>query len=144
MNRVSKRIFLTTVAIAFATLGMGAALAECGEQQVKNVLLLYVDDLRPEIKCYGKSKLVTPNLDKLAGRSLVFNKAYCQIPICMPSRVSTLSGMYARNSGQGKLRTLLPIGRPSLPGYFRAKGYDTISIGKVEHEHDNRGEFRDF
>ena len=131
MNRVSARIFLTT--FAFATLSMGAALAECGKQQVKNVLLLYVDDLRPEIKCYGKSELVTPNLDKLARRSLVFNKAYCQIPICMPSRVSTLSGMYARNVGQGKLRTLLPIGRPSLPGHLREKGYDTISIGKVYH-----------
>ncbi len=99
----------------------------------KNVLLIYVDDLRPEINCYGQSKIISPNIDKLAARSLVFNRAYCQIPICMPSRVSTLSGMYARSMGQGHLRNLLPKGLPSLPGHFKANGYDTISIGKVYH-----------
>ena len=48
--------------------------------QKSNVLLIYVDDLRPELKCYGQSKIISPNIDKLAARSLVFNKAYCQIP----------------------------------------------------------------
>ena len=101
--------------------------------QKKNVLLIYVDDLRPELKCYGESKIISPNIDKLAARSTVCNKAYCQIPICMPSRVSTLSGMYARSRGQGRLRLLLPKGKPSLPGHFKANGYDTVSIGKVYH-----------
>ncbi len=103
----------------------------------KNVLLIYVDDLRPELNCYGESKIVSPHIDKLAARSLVHNKAYCQVPICMPSRVSTLSGMYARSTGQGKLRRLLPKGKPSLPGHFQANGYDTVSIGKVYHFNDD-------
>jgi len=133
MSKLSRRVFLKAVGMGLAVLGAGAVYAENREPQVKNVLLLYVDDLRPEINCYGKSKLITPNIDRLARRSLVFNKAYCQVPICMPSRVSTLSGMYARNRGQGTLRQLLPKGKPSLPGHFKANGYDTISIGKVYH-----------
>lgn len=112
--------------------------ANAAQPSKGNVLLIYVDDLRPEINCYGKSKIISPNIDRLAGRSLVFNKAYCQVPICMPSRVSTLSGMYARASNQGILRRLLPAGSPSLPGHFRANGYNTISIGKVYHfNHDD-------
>ena len=102
-------------------------------EQRNNVLLIYVDDLRPELQCYGQSKIISPNIDRLAARSLVFDKAYCQIPICMPSRVSTLSGKYPRSRGQGRLRNLLPAGMPSLPGHFKANGYDTVSIGKVYH-----------
>ncbi len=133
MSDYSRREFLKTAGMGLAVLGTAAVFAESRREQVKNVLLLYVDDLRPEINCYGKSKLITPNIDRLAKRSLVFNRAYCQIPVCMPSRVSTLSGMYPRNRGQGKLRRLLPKGKPSLPGHFKANGYDTISIGKVYH-----------
>jgi len=133
MSKLRRRGFLKMVGMGLAALGVGAVYAENRKQRTKNVLLLYVDDLRPEINCYGKSKLVTPNIDRLARRSLVFNKAYCQVPICMPSRVSTLSGMYARKTSQGILRRLLPQGKPSLPGHFKANGYDTISIGKVYH-----------
>lgn len=102
-------------------------------QRAKNVLLLYVDDLRPELGSYGHGKIISPNIDRLAARSLVLNRAYCQVPICMPSRVSTLSGMYARQVRQGLLRRLLPKGKPSLPGHFKANGFDTVSIGKVYH-----------
>lgn len=130
---LTRRGFLKTLEMGIATLCTGPVYAQAGKRQHKNVLVLYVDDLRPEISCYGKGKLVTPNLDKFAARSLRFNKAYCQAPICMPSRVSTLSGMYVRDRRQGKLRMLLPKGKPSLPGHFKANGYDTVSMGKVYH-----------
>jgi arylsulfatase A-like enzyme len=130
---MNRRGFIRAVGMGAAAIGTGTVCAESRKQQIKNVLILYVDDLRPEINCYGKSKLITPGIDRLAKRSLVFNKAYCQVPVCMPSRVSTLSGMYARNTGQGRLRRLLPKGKPSLPGHFKANEYDTISIGKVYH-----------
>ncbi len=103
------------------------------QPQGKNVLFLYVDDLRPEINCYGKTKLITPNLDRLARRSLVFSRAYCQVPVCGPSRVSTLTGTYATPSTGWGAADVLSRGLPSLPGQFRANGYDTISIGKVYH-----------
>jgi len=131
---LTRKTFLRVLVLGVAALMAGVVCAnDSAGSSWKNVLLIYVDDLRPEIHCYGKSKIVTPNIDKLAARSLVFNRAYCQIPICMPSRVSTLSGMYVRSRGQGILRRLLPEGLPSLPGYFKANGYDTISIGKIYH-----------
>ncbi len=129
---------LTTIVLLVTVQGDAAEPArrvssDAAASQTRNVLLIYVDDLRPEINCYGKSRIISPNIDRLAERSLVFNKAYCQVPICMPSRVSTLSGMYARATNQGILRRLLPKGLPSLPGHFKAHGYDTTSIGKVYH-----------
>ena len=133
MNELPRREFIKTAGIGLAALGTGAVFAETEKRQVKNVLLLYVDDLRPEINCYGKSKLITPNLDRLAKRSLVFNSAYCQVPVCGPSRVSTLSGLYPTRSTGWKAGWFLSKGLPSLPGHFKSKGYDTISIGKVYH-----------
>lgn len=133
-NNLTRRNFLKTCGMGLAALSAGAVFAKdkSGSQKT-NVLFIYLDDLRCELKCYGESKIISPNIDKLAGRSVVFNKAYCQIPICMPSRVSTLSGMYSRTMGQGHLRNLLGTGLSSLPGHFKANGYDTISVGKVYH-----------
>ena len=134
----TRRGFLRMCGMGLAAIGTGSVCAkDNAAPPKKNVLLIYVDDLRPELKCYGESKIISPNIDKLAARSLVCNKAYCQIPICMPSRVSTLSGMYPRSRGQGRLRRLLPKGSPSLPGHFKANGYDTISIGKAYHFNDD-------
>lgn len=139
-SNLTRRSFLRTCSMSIAALNAGAVcgLAE-NVSKKKNVLLIYLDDLRPELKCYGQSKIISPNIDKLAARSLVFNKAYCQIPVCMPSRVSTLSGMYSQHGGQGHLRDLLGKGLPSLPGHFKANGYDTISVGKVYHFNNDDG-----
>ncbi|KKL58555.1 hypothetical protein LCGC14_2224210, partial [marine sediment metagenome] len=134
LDTLTHRRFLPACAMLLAAFSAGAVCAnDTTRSPKKNVLLIYVDDLRPELKCYGRSKIISPNIDKLAARSLVFNRAYCQIPVCMPSRVSTLSGMYATATGQGQLRRLLPKGLPSLPGHFKANGYHTISVGKVYH-----------
>lgn len=126
--------FLRVCGIGLTTLFIVTACSgDKSEFQNKNVLLIYVDDLRPELKSYGKSKIISPNIDNFASRALLFNKAYCQIPVCMPSRVSTLSGMYARSREQEHLRSLLPKELPSMPGHFKANGYNTISVGKVYH-----------
>ncbi len=129
----TRRAFLGACGVGLGALTARSARAEGKRGMNKNVLLIYVDDLRPELNCYGESKIISPNLDKLAGRSLVFDKAYCQVPICMPSRVSTLGGMYPRSGNEIVLSRLLPEGLPSLPGHFNACGYDTISVGKVYH-----------
>ncbi|EMI40449.1 secreted protein containing Sulfatase domain protein [Rhodopirellula sp. SWK7] len=57
-----------------------------------NVLFLAIDDLRPELGCYGSEIAITPNLDKLASQGLLFNRAYCQQAICSPSRASLMTG----------------------------------------------------
>ena len=58
----------------------------------KNVLFIAIDDLRTELGTYGHSHVKTPNIDALAAKSLVFERAYCQVAVCSPSRTSLLTG----------------------------------------------------
>lgn len=104
-----------------------------------NILFIAVDDLRPELGCYGSNIAVTPNIDKLASQGLLFNKAYCQQSICGPSRASILTGIRPENSGVFhnylKFREANPNVQ-TLPQVFVANGYQTVSYGKVFHHGD--------
>lgn len=100
---------------------------------MKHIIFIPVDDLRPEIGCFGKKKLHTPNLDRLAERGLIFDRAYCQFPQCMPSRASVMTGIRPDRFCD-RAEQLAVHGEPTLPGHFRANGYDTVSIGKVYHK----------
>jgi len=103
----------------------------------KNILMIAVDDLRPEIGCFGKRKLHTPNLDALARRSLRFDRAYCQVPLCMPSRASLMSGIRPDERQLDHIPDICGDGKPSLPGYLKQNGFTTVSIGKVYHYNDD-------
>jgi len=105
-------------------------------QRRPNILFVAVDDLRPEIHCYGKNKLRTPNLDRLASQGVRFDHAYCQFPQCMPSRTSLLAGVRPRGFCTWH-EELCPDGEPSLPRHFKDHGYETISIGKISHKNDD-------
>lgn len=101
-----------------------------------NVLFIVVDDLRPMLGCYGHAKMRTPNIDRLADRSTLFNRAYCQLPICNPSRTSILTGLRPDTIGvfsnSGHFREKLPD-IVTLPQHFKAYGYHTQSVGKIAH-----------
>ena len=101
-----------------------------------NVLFIMVDDLRPLLGCYGHPEMHTPNIDKLAQRSTLFNRAYCQFPVCNPSRASMLTGLRPETNGvrdnYADFRETVPDA-VSLPQHFKAHGYHTRSIGKVTH-----------
>ena len=58
-----------------------------------NVLFLVVDDLRPQLGCYGRRQMVTPHIDALASRGVLFRRAYCQVPVCGATRASLLTGV---------------------------------------------------
>ena len=104
----------------------------------KNILFIAVDDLRPEINCFGKAKLHTPNLDKIASRGLLFNRAFCQVPVCGPSRISLLTGKRPTKPTGNRWGLGSPgNGDPTLPGYLKTHGFQTISIGKVYHINDD-------
>ncbi|SFC52231.1 iduronate 2-sulfatase [Parapedobacter composti] len=105
-------------------------------QQRKNILFLVVDDLRPDIGCYGDQRAYTPNIDKLAERGVVFRNAYCQQAVCSPSRTSMLTGLRPDETGvhdlQVHFRENLP-GAVTLPQHFKGNGYFTASVGKIFH-----------
>ena len=96
------------------------------------ILFISVDDLRPEIGCFGRQRLVTPNIDKLASRGVRFEHAYCQYPQCMPSRASVMAGKRP-HEWCDRVSQLCGHSEPSLPAHFKSHGYDTVSVGKVYH-----------
>lgn len=108
-------------------------------QKKPNILFIAIDDLRPELGCYGSDIAITPNLDALAGKGLLFSKAYCQQAICAPSRASALTGYRPSTSGiihnYIKIREKLPD-VVTLPQYFRNNGYETAYYGKIFHQGD--------
>lgn len=108
-------------------------------QERPNVLFIAVDDLRPELGCYGSPIAVTPNLDALAADGLLFNRAYCQQAICRPSRASLMTGMRPESTGlfhnYVSLRELQPDAL-TLPEHFIANGYDAAYCGKIFHHGD--------
>lgn len=102
-----------------------------------NILLISVDDLRPELKCYGAAHMVTPNIDRLAGQGLKFNHAYCQQAVCLPSRISMFTGMRPDSTGVHNLTTHFRKTIPdvvTLTQHLRKSGYRTTGIGKVYHD----------
>ena len=104
--------------------------------QPLNVLFIAVDDLRPDIGCYGVSHAKTPNIDRLAARGIVFDKAYCAQAVCSPSRTAMLTGLRPDTTKVWDLDTHFRDAQPNcvtLPQHFRANGYHTSALGKIEH-----------
>lgn len=101
-----------------------------------NVLLIFSDDLRPVLGTYGHPIVKTPNIDRLANDGTKFTRAYCQFPLCNPSRTSFLSGKRPATTkvfdNSTNPRTTLPEAT-FLPEYFKEHGYYTARVGKVEH-----------
>lgn len=102
-----------------------------------NVLFIAIDDLRPELGAYGSEIAITPNLDKLASEGLLFNKAYCQEPICSPSRASLMTGARPETINVIENFTYFRDANPdivTLPQYFKRNGYETVHTGKIYHK----------
>lgn len=101
-----------------------------------NVLFIAVDDLRVDLGCYGSPDVKTPNIDRLARRSLLFNRAYCQQAVCNPSRASLMTGRRPDTLRIWNLPTHFRERDPkivSLPQCFKQHGYVTQGIGKLFH-----------
>lgn len=105
-----------------------------------NVLFLAVDDLRPEMACYGIKYMVTPHLDRLAERGVRFDRTYCNIAVCGASRASLMTGLRPTPSRFTSYLTRADEDAPnvlSLPMIFKQHGYHTQSNGKVYHHVDD-------
>lgn len=101
----------------------------------KNILFIAVDDLRPELGCYGKKDMLTPNIDRLANSGVVFNKQYVQMAVSIPSRVALLTSLTSERTHQvyGPMRWQNVEGAQPLGKTFRSSGYTTVSLGKIWH-----------
>ena len=139
---LTRRDFLSTsfkagTAAAFTTGLLPNLNAENSERH--NVLFIVVDDLRPLLGCYGHSEMRTPNIDKLAERGTLFRRAYCQYPLCNPSRTSMITGLRPGTTGVSdnstSFREVLP-NVITLPQHFKAHGYHTQAVGRVLHIHE--------
>ena len=101
-----------------------------------NVLFIIVDDLRPLLGCYGHWEVHTPNIDRIAERGTLFNRAYCQYPLCSPSRTSLITGLRPETTNvldnSVDFREKLPDA-VTLPQHFKEHGYYTQSVGRIAH-----------
>lgn len=115
--------------------GALVALSVFAEKQ-PNILFISVDDLRPELGCYGQDYMITPNIDRLAGEGVLFEKAFCNFPVCGASRASLMTGLRPTPTRFTSYKTRADEDVPDiidLAATFKKAGYRTINNGKIYH-----------
>jgi arylsulfatase A-like enzyme len=125
------------VAVAVCGFAASAAVPAHGRpEQPPNVLFIVMDDMRPELGCYGRDHVVSPHIDRLGSQGMVFRRAYTQLSLCNPSRASVMTGLRPDSTGVHDLLTHFRTKVPdvvTLPQHFRVNGYHTLAFGKIYH-----------
>jgi len=96
-----------------------------------NLLFIMFDDLRPELSVYGKNHMITPNFERLAKKSVVFDIALAQVAVCNPSRNSILTGLKPDVTSNYNFQDAYT--KKILPTYLVDAGYKTAGFGKILH-----------
>ncbi|MDX1283370.1 MAG: sulfatase [Draconibacterium sp.] len=133
-----KKIILGCLAILFFTASVYAKSGKknSSANKQKNVLFIAVDDLRLQAGVYGQEMMHTPGLDRLGEEGVVFNRAYCNVPVCGASRASLMSGVRPTNTRFINYHTKKDVDLPNVPSlakWFKKHGYLTFSNGKIYH-----------
>ena len=102
------------------------------DEQRPNILIVMSDEHDPAVMgCSDHPLVQTPNLDRLAGAGVVFDSAYCNNPICCPSRMSFLTGRYSHQIGVWDNGSPLRADIPTFAHYFEAAGYESVLCGRM-------------
>jgi iduronate 2-sulfatase len=124
--------------VLIAALFCAAPICNCAAPAVAkpNVLLICVDDLKPLLGCYSDKAIKSPNIDRLAARGIMFERAYCNQAVCAPSRNALLTAVRPTTLGIYDLGTnfrLASSNAVTLPQYFMKPGYRCEPLGKIFH-----------
>ncbi len=137
---------MRTLIVLAAAVGLSCSpVPEASDRPRLNVLLIAVDDLRPELASFGADYIHSPNIDRLASAGRAFRQHYVQAPTCGASRYALLTGRYGTAGNAAlferadRMRQDSGSVPPSMPAWFRASGYATVSVGKVSHHPGGRG-----
>lgn len=133
---VTRRDFLRVIGFGVASLAVGGDCFSASVGKRPNVLFIAVDDLRPQLGCYGHWQMKSPNIDRLAGEGVVFSRSYCQVPVCGASRASLMTGVRPKRDRFVGYDTWAEKDLPgalSVGEHFRRNGYHTVSNGKIFH-----------
>src|SRR3954449_3003889 len=132
------RLLLTSLALLLSVmLSISTASAAAAEPPAKkNVLLIISDDLTCALGCYGHPLVKSPNIDAFAAKAVRFDRAYCQFPLCNPSRCSFMTGRrpdttLVYDNGVNFRKNLPEV--ETIPQHFQRAGYFAARVGKIYH-----------
>ena len=139
-REVGMRALIQRCAVGVVACVMWVSVVVGGEPRRPNVLFLAIDDLRPQLACYGAAQMHSPHFDAFAERAVLFERAYCMVPTCGASRASLMTGLRPAPGRFVSYTARADRDAPqatTLNTHFHRQGYTTISLGKVFHFTDD-------
>jgi len=139
MKVTSRRDFLRNMSLSATALFTGLLQPRTNAQSGAsrfNILMIPVDDLRPQLGCYGFDQIISPNIDRLAATGTLFRRAYTMVATCSPSRTCLMTGCRPDTTHVYDLVTHFRKTIPdvvTLTQHFTRNGYEAVGMGKVFH-----------
>jgi len=135
---MNRRDFLSCLGISLTSAGALSCRRPESLPGRPSILWINCEDIGPALGCYGDPYAITPNIDRLAERGIVYRNAFATAPICAPARSCLVTGLYATSLGTQHLRSEIPVPESlrTLPERLRDAGYFTARYGKTDYNFD--------